>query len=40
MDSKAVSPLIGFVLMLAIIMGLIGIMQAQWVPVWNKEVEA
>lgn len=40
MDSKAVSPLIGFVLLLAIIMGLIGIMQSQWVPVWNKQVEA
>ena len=39
-DRKAVSPLIGFVLMLAIIMGLIGIMQSKWVPAWNKEVEA
>ncbi|WP_202319892.1 DUF2341 domain-containing protein [Archaeoglobus neptunius] len=40
MDSKAVSPLIGFVLLLAIIMGLIGVMQAQLVPAWNRAVEA
>lgn len=40
MDSKAVSPLIGFVLLLPIIMGLISIIQSQWVPVWNKQVEA
>ncbi len=40
MDSKAVSPLIGFVLLLAIIMGFIGIVQSRWVPEWNKAVEA
>ena len=40
MDSKAVSPLIGFVLLLAIIMGFIGIVQSSWVPEWNKAVEA
>ena len=40
MNSKAVSPLIGFILMLAIIMGFIGIMQSQWVPAWNRQVEA
>lgn len=40
MDSKAVSALIGFVLMLAIIMGFIGIMQSKFVPEWNKDVEA
>jgi len=40
MDSKAVSPLIGFVLLLAIIMGFIGIVQSTWVPEWNKAVEA
>jgi len=40
MDSKGVSPLIGFVLLLAIIMGFIGIVQSSWVPEWNKAVEA
>ncbi len=40
LDSKAVSPLIGFILMLAIIMGFIGIVQSKFVPEWNKAVEA
>ena len=34
------SPLVGFILLLAIIMGFIGIVQSQWVPEWNKAVEA
>lgn len=40
MNSKAVSPLIGFILLLAIIMGFIGIVQSTWVPEWNKAAEA
>jgi len=40
MDSKAVSPLIGFILLMAILMGLIGILQSTAVPQWNREVEA
>lgn len=40
MDSKAVSPLIGFILLMAIIMGLIGILQSTAVPQWNRAVES
>ncbi|MEM2656930.1 MAG: hypothetical protein QXJ60_00385, partial [Archaeoglobaceae archaeon] len=40
MNSKAVSPLIGFILLMAIVMGLIGILQSTAVPQWNKAVEA
>lgn len=40
MDDRAVSPLIGFVLLMAIVMGLIGILQSTAVPQWNREVEA
>lgn len=40
MDCKAVSPLIGFILLMAIVMGLIGILQSTAVPQWNKAVEA
>ncbi len=40
MDSRAVSPLIGFILLMSIVMGLIGILQSTAVPQWNKAVEA
>ncbi|MEM4748159.1 MAG: hypothetical protein QXW74_06595 [Archaeoglobaceae archaeon] len=40
MNSKAVSPLIGFILLMTIVMGLIGILQSTAVPQWNKAVEA
>lgn len=40
MDCKAVSPLIGFILLMAIVMGLIGILQSTAIPQWNKAVEA
>ncbi|MEM2022667.1 MAG: hypothetical protein QXI31_03200, partial [Archaeoglobaceae archaeon] len=40
MDSRAVSPLIGFILLMSIVMGLIGILQANAVPQWNRAVEA
>ncbi|MET1124393.1 MAG: hypothetical protein ABWW66_03895, partial [Archaeoglobaceae archaeon] len=40
MDSRAVSPLIGFVLLLMILMTLLGIAQSHWVPEWNRQVEA
>ncbi len=36
---RAVTPLLGFVLMLAIIMGFIGLLQSYAVPQWNKAVE-
>ena len=39
-DGKAVSPLIGFILLMAIVMGLIGILQSTSLPQWNKAVEA
>jgi len=39
-DSRAVSPLIGFILLMAIVMGLIGILQSTAVPQWNKAAEA
>ncbi|MEM2346015.1 MAG: CARDB domain-containing protein, partial [Archaeoglobaceae archaeon] len=39
-NCKAVSPLIGFILLMAIVMGLIGILQSTAVPQWNKAVEA
>jgi len=40
MDSRALSPLIGFVLLLSIIMGFMSIMQSNAVPQWNKGAEA
>ncbi|MEM4459492.1 MAG: DNRLRE domain-containing protein [Archaeoglobaceae archaeon] len=40
MNTKAVSPLIGFILLMAIVMGAIGILQSTAVPQWNKAVEA
>ncbi|MCS7118583.1 MAG: CARDB domain-containing protein [Archaeoglobaceae archaeon] len=40
MSNKAVSPLIGFILLMAIMMGLIGIIQSTALPQWNKAVEA
>jgi hypothetical protein len=40
MDSRAVSPLIGFILLMAIVMGLIGILQSTAVPQWNRAAEA
>jgi hypothetical protein len=40
MNTKGVSPLVGFILTLAIIMGFIGLLQSMWVPQWNKAVEA
>jgi len=39
-DSKAVSPLIGFILLMAILMGLIGILHSTAVPQWNRAAEA
>ncbi|MFN3383443.1 MAG: DNRLRE domain-containing protein [Archaeoglobaceae archaeon] len=36
---KGVSPLIGFILLMAILMGMIGILQSTAVPEWNKAVE-
>lgn len=38
-DDKGVSPLIGFILLMAIVMGAIGILQSTAVPEWNKAVE-
>jgi hypothetical protein len=38
-SSRGITPLLGFVLMLAIIMGFIGILQSYAVPQWNKAVE-
>jgi FlaG/FlaF family flagellin (archaellin) len=38
-DCRAVSPLIGFILLMAIVMGLIGILHSTAVPQWNKAVE-
>ncbi len=39
MRDDAVSPLIGFILLMAIVMGMIGILQSTAVPEWNKAVE-
>lgn len=39
-DSKAVSPLLGFVLLLMILMTFLGIMQSSFVPIWNKQAES
>ncbi len=39
MNDRAVSPLIGFILLLAIIMGFLGLVQSKFVPEWNKAVE-
>ncbi|MCS7144103.1 MAG: hypothetical protein NZ879_03675 [Archaeoglobaceae archaeon] len=40
MNTKAVSPLIGFILLMAIVMGLIGILQSTALPQWNRAVES
>jgi hypothetical protein len=40
LDEHGVSPLIGLILSLAIIMGLIGLLQSYAVPLWNSEEEA
>ncbi|MCX8172697.1 MAG: hypothetical protein N3D09_03690 [Archaeoglobaceae archaeon] len=39
MNTSGVSPLIGFVLLMAIVMGLIGILQSTALPQWNRAVE-
>ncbi|MCS7121920.1 MAG: hypothetical protein NZ895_04915 [Archaeoglobaceae archaeon] len=39
MNCRAVSPLIGFILLMAILMGLIGILQSTTLPQWNRAVE-
>jgi len=39
-DDKAISPVIGFALVLAVIVSTLGFVQTKFVPVWNAEVES
>ncbi len=39
-DDRAISPVIGFALVLAILVSLLGYMQTHFVPVWNAEAES
>ncbi len=38
-DKRGVSPIIGSLLIFAILVGMIGVMQSTMVPIWNKGVE-